>query len=205
MHDERTSGATTFRFLELVRPAPVVRHCSAAEQIRLGCGGRWIVHENEDDLAAHIHVLEVVPLVFWSVSPVPDEDQVTARAAGRYGAAGPGHDVLRVAQARGGLVGRAQANRGAISGDNVDRHLLQIRGVQSRAQPEGAELRCKILRGEPSAACCGSATLEQVRAEVPQIAVDLRGGHPGGSCGLRAEQIRNEKCDENWAHDTRLE
>jgi hypothetical protein len=59
--DQHACRAAALGLLELVGPAAIVGHRRAAEERGL-IRGRWrVIHQHEEDLATHIHVLEVVP------------------------------------------------------------------------------------------------------------------------------------------------
>ncbi len=69
--DQHACGALHRADLVLVRPASVVRHRAAAEDVV----ARRIVHEHDERLAFHVDALVVVPVVFRRDDAVADEDQ----------------------------------------------------------------------------------------------------------------------------------
>ena len=97
------SRSATSRLFELIRQPALVGERLAAEQIRLGGGSGWIVHQNEKNFPANVGALEVVPRVLGRSRAVSDEDQLTARGAGVGRRARPDDDIVRKAEIGVGL------------------------------------------------------------------------------------------------------
>jgi UDP:flavonoid glycosyltransferase YjiC (YdhE family) len=81
VHHNRGGGALLGGDLVLVRPASVVRHRAPAEERVVehgvaGHGDRGVVHQHDDRLPGHVHVLVVVPAVFGSDHAVADEHEL---------------------------------------------------------------------------------------------------------------------------------
>jgi hypothetical protein len=114
--DQQDAGrALAQRFLELVGPAAVPGEGLAAEALRFGGGGLRVVDHRHQQLAFHIHALEVVPAFVRCVDAVADEDDGRVqpgvgacrwRWRTRSAAEGPASMVLPPASKRTLLPGR---------------------------------------------------------------------------------------------------
>ena len=78
MHHQDAGRPATAGFQEFVGPAAVEGHGLAVEHPRDGIARRRleirVVDQDDDHLAAHVHVLEVVPLTLGRGRPIADED-----------------------------------------------------------------------------------------------------------------------------------
>ena len=198
--DEHARRTATFRFLELVCPAAVVRHRLAAEQIGLGCRRRWIVHEHEQDLAAHVDVLEIIPAELRRGRAIADEHDRSLRAALRHRSARPDDDILRIAQVGGRLAARHGAHGAGGGCDHVDGHALKVRLLVPRLHAVGAERVGEVELRDRPAARGGCAAFEQVvgeEADVRLYLVDGDGRDRELLCGERRRGHAREQCREN--------
>ena len=125
MHDDHARRPLPGRLLIFVGPAAVIGHGPAVEGVQLGLFEIGVIDQHDDDLAAHIDVLEVVPVPLRRIDAVADEDQrgvaqhhMTARQTGRDG------DLLALGQ-RDRLAAGAQLQATEI-GDTeaVEHHVL---------------------------------------------------------------------------------
>ncbi len=82
VHDEDPRRSLARPLLEFVRPPAVVRHGVAAERLRIELRGirrvghGRVVHEDDDGLPLHVHVLEVVPVELRRLDAVAGEHDV---------------------------------------------------------------------------------------------------------------------------------
>ena len=88
--------------LELVSPTAVISHSLATEPLRIELvglgriGNRRIIDEDDDRLAPHIHITEVIPSVLRSVDPVTHEEHIVFRHRHiTTETRAPGHIILR--------------------------------------------------------------------------------------------------------------
>src|SRR5438445_13635518 len=74
MDDDHAGRATACRFFEFVGPAAVIGHRLAAE-IAFAALEIGVVDEHDEDLAADVLALQVIPVAFGSRHSVTDKDQ----------------------------------------------------------------------------------------------------------------------------------
>ncbi len=74
MDEDDTRRSLTRGFFEFVGPAAVIGERSAGKKIRV-LRGR-LIHQHEQHLALHVHVLVVVPVEFGSIDPVAHPNDV---------------------------------------------------------------------------------------------------------------------------------
>jgi hypothetical protein len=226
MDDERTRRPTTFSLLELVGPAPVVRHRATAEQIRFIPRRRGVINQDQQHLSTDVGGLEVIPLVLGSGGSIADEDQFSAGSARLNGRPRPYHHVLGITQRRrrsgSDIFGRGphasltgprarpaiashHTYRSLVSRNDVDRHLLEVRPVHSRLDTEYPQLRGDVFRREPAAARCGRTTFEKVGRQKAKVPVDLirrdRRWRGGGLCKRRHRCEAERKKNRDACHD----
>src|SRR5688572_29983480 len=92
MDDDDAGRALARRALVLVAPAAVVETRRAFEQRRVPVG---IVVEHDEDLAAYVHVLEVVPTVLGRLDRVAGEHELRVAKLGRRGLHAAARDEVR--------------------------------------------------------------------------------------------------------------
>ena len=178
--DQHSGRAPALGFLVLIGPAPVVRHGLSAEQSWLGRGCRGIVDEHEQNLAAHISALEIVPFVFGRGGAISDEDQLAAGAARVRGRAGPHDDVIGEAEIGVSLACCCDLDGLGVGFYDVDRNALKIRAVSdSRFYAENLELGGDVFFGEPASACSRCTAFEQIGGKKAEMRVDLPGSNAG--------------------------
>ena len=179
VHDEHARRAAAFGFLILVRPAAVVRHRLAAEKIRLRRRSGRIVHKHEQDFAANVGALEVVPLVLGSSRAIADEHQLATCVAGGGRGSRPDDDILGEAKASVGFPRCGDLDGLRVGLHDVNWNTLEVRGVSnSGPQTKGFELRCNVFLGYSASAGGWGAAFEQVGGEKTQVGVDLFGSYP---------------------------
>src|SRR5262245_11031954 len=100
MNDQNTGGALLGGDFELVSPSPVVGHRSAFEHfvvelgwvIAVGYGG--IIHQHDQDFAANVHSLVVVPAILGSYHAVTDKNDVCIESGFLDNPNCPSHEVI---------------------------------------------------------------------------------------------------------------
>src|SRR5215510_7435822 len=78
MKQNGTSGSTTGRLFVLVGPTAVVSQCLPPKQVWFGSCGRRVVDQHDQYLSAIVCriSLVVVPVLFWCVDTIANEDQI---------------------------------------------------------------------------------------------------------------------------------
>src|SRR5690606_19188283 len=127
MDDDRARCALACRALVLVGPPPVIEPLAAAEELRIPVG---IVVQHQQNLAAQIGALEVVPVVLGRFDAVADEDdlRVLDRRALR-GDAARRDELAMLRELEALAVARERPARRLRRGDTDELERLQVRAV----------------------------------------------------------------------------
>jgi hypothetical protein len=84
-------------------------------------------------------------------------------------------------------------DRGSLRADDVDRDALEVRALRSRLDTGDSELTGDVLGSEPAASRRRCATLQEIRRQEAEVAIDL------GRCDgahTRALRVRASGNDE---------
>ena len=198
MNDEGARGPQLGRDLELVRPAPVVGHRVAAENLFV----RRVVDQHEQDLAPHVDILEIIPVVLRRGRAVAHEDELAVQINLLHDPCGRG-DVVRARFEDPGLTSASNREGAAFGWRDADQgDLLNPGAVRvTRNQPEHAELLGEVgdrlfltrraWRASFKFIRCQRSHMLQQRAGVDAlypIAARLRGRLPGRTLASRDEE-----------------
>ena len=147
MNDKRSDCALPRRFFKLVRPSPVIGQRVALEEI--GILRRRLIHDHQHHLAADIHALVVVPVVFGRMDAVTHK--YNRRVDLRQCSAGLiiRHELRAVLQRQRLATLRHELKSRLVwhRAHGIERHLLVPRAVVSRRlQSIGSKLFREIFR-----------------------------------------------------------
>ena len=175
MDDQRRGRPTTTCLLELVSPTTVIGHGLATEPLGIELvwlgriGNRRIIDEDDDRLAPHIHVSEIIPAVLGGVDPVTHENHI---AFGHRDIAtetrAPGHIILRPHQS---LTPELEAHRRLHSNDG---HILSPGAIRHPwLKTRAAELLHQIIHRLGLARSTRTAPLKLITGQHPGVFQDL--------------------------------
>ncbi len=198
MDDQDARRASSRRLLEFIDPAAVVGHAATVELV----GGRTvcrhfeigIVDQHQDDLAAHVDALEVVPVPLGGRHAIADEHHGgLGDGDARLGPVAADDDVRSACKAHLCAAGRGGDRRRPVLQEAVDRHgLVPATVLSRRLQPQGLELPGDIGDGLVLARRRRPPSLERIAREDGDVGVEPVRLHfaehrRGGAGGKRAE------------------
>ena len=135
VHNDRRGRTFLRGDLVFVSPAAVIGHPASFEHLFIQCiriywiGNRRIVNKHQDRFAAHIDILEIVPLIFRCDDAIANEDNVTGRHSDVLSdVTGPDHAILRQENLQRFAIHRNC--RRWLARDAHQRHLLQVSAVR---------------------------------------------------------------------------
>ena len=146
MDDQRSGSTLAPRFLELVRPAPVIGHALAVEQRRVLGVETWVVDEHHHGLALHIDTGVIVPVLLRRIHAVAHEHQL-ARIDLHFRlprARTDDHVGAERQRARRALHVDGHRRR-FVGGGFHHRHRLEITVAVARLQTHALKLRLQIF------------------------------------------------------------
>ena len=76
MDDDRSGCALAGGFFKFVRPATIIGHGLALEELCITCGETGIVHQDDNCLARVVLVSVVVPVIFRRDDTITNEDHI---------------------------------------------------------------------------------------------------------------------------------
>ena len=196
MDDQRGGGALARGLLELVRPAPVVGHLLAVEELVVAGMEARVVDQDHHRLAGPVLVAVVVPLPLRRVDAIADEnDRAVLDADLRLAGAGTHHHVGAEGQRHRRAIDGQVQRRGGIGGGLDHRHVLEIAVAIARLQADALHLRTDVLdraffpgrAGRAALELVGSQRLHQVLevAGIDRRRERVRAGRNGGSGRVR--------------------
>ncbi len=168
-------GAFTGSFFVFVCPAAVIGEGAAFEEI--GIIGRRLVYQHEQDLAANVHALVVVPFIFRGLDSVSDEND-----GGVYVVGGTlGFVVSDVLVERLELQGipfvgdKIESGLGRRSDSDHGNFLKKSPVVAGRLQSSKPELGGDVFGGDVASALSGAAAFEKIKREITDVGADVFG------------------------------
>ena len=161
--DENHAGrALARRFLVLVGPAAVVGEGLALEEFRIV--RIRLVHQHQQNLAANVNALVIVPAILRSFDAVTDVNDIGIHL--RLGLLRPvvGHIFVERLEIHGRALLRNQRKGGLRQGrDAHQRNLLHVSSaVARRFQAIFGELCRHVFGGNVAAALAGSSSFQQI-------------------------------------------
>ena len=220
MHHQHARCAATPRLLELVGPAAIEGHGVSVElardRIAVGRLEVGIVDQDDDDLAAHVHVLEIVPLALGRRGAIADEDHGRVGHRDVVGRPVAGHQNVGTALQADGLAanGRGDGRRTVLARARKMSDLDEGAVRPAALGPRGFELFDQPGDGLFLAGRGGGAAFEFVRRQDPNRLIHPRGvdvrlrllrqgrraGHHQGQDGNSGEGVAHrrlliEPCD----------
>ena len=208
MNDEHAHCAAPRRLLVLVGPASVVGHRFALEKFLVI--RRWLIHDDQRDLALQVHACVVVPVVLVCVNAIPHKHDWRVEISFRL----PGLILRNNLAAVGKIDGLAALwDKGKLcfALDGVygkERNLLEVAAVLACGlQSIQRELRSNVFRRKFCAARAGSTPLKQIQRQKAHVRPHLlrinrsrssprsrrKPRNRRNSIGLRSRLLRN--CD----------
>ena len=97
------------RLFILVGPAAVVGERLARKEFWIV--GGWLVHQHEQHLALHVHILVVVPVELWRIDAVTHPDKVGAQVVASVAGFVSRNEVLAIDQVKRRATIRDEAQR----------------------------------------------------------------------------------------------
>src|SRR5690606_7615777 len=170
VHDDDAGGSAAGRLLVLVGPAPVIGHGPAVEGVQLGLFEVGVIDEDDDDLAAHVDVLEVIPVALRRGDAVAGEDQ--GRVGQGHAAAGQtsrDDDLLALGQGDG-LAADLEGGLDVGGGEAVQGHVLGPAAVLAARLEAGRGVLLAEIAHDHVLGGGGDATpLEAVVGQHPRV------------------------------------
>ena len=182
-------------FFVLVSPAAVVGEGLALEKLQII--RRRLVDQHQQDFAAHVEALVVVPVIFGCFDAVADEHDVGIDVRLRLLRLVEGDVFVERLQIHGLALLGDEGKLGLGQGrDSDQRNLLHVGSViAGRLQAIFGKLRGDVFRGNVAAALAGAAAFEQIVRQIAYVPANvLRGDgferHECGSGQLDGRRLR---------------
>ncbi len=135
--DDQAAGRAQFGgLLEFIGPPSVIRHGLSAKGLWIELAGILrirhgrIVDQHDQDLAAHIHAFEIVPVEFRRLNSVTHKDHVGIDRARIHHALSPGHEIGLELRRQGMAVAGEAKRHQRVHGNSDQTHGLQVGSIR---------------------------------------------------------------------------